>query len=137
MPSLNNCEIMGHVGSEPEMRYSPNNTAVTNFSCAVNRKYTRNNGEKVEDTEWFNIVVWGKLAESVNKYVTKGMLIYASGRIHLHKWTGDDNQERTRLQLNAVNCLFLNKPSGNGSRYSVPVEVQGEPNDILDDDVPF
>ena len=106
--SFNRVEIIGNVGKEPEMRFTPNGNAVTSFSVAVNSKY----GEK-ETTEWFNIVAWNKLAETCNQYITKGQQVFVDGRLQTRTWEGDDGVKHYRTELIANHVLFL------GSRKQV------------------
>jgi len=108
--SMNKILVIGNVGSDPEMRYTPNGTAVTSFSLATNRVYTNASGERKEETEWFTVNAWGREAENSNQYVTKGMKIYAEGRLKTDTWTGNDGQARFRLQINADRILFLDRP---------------------------
>lgn len=138
MPSYNNIEIIGHVGQEPEMRFIPNDTPVVNFSVAVNRRYTNAAGEKKEDTEWFSVVVWRKLAEIVNQYCRKGMLVFVSGYIHLYRWENEKGESRSRLQLNANSVLFLDRKSTDKGYDEVP-ELSGEDEAeyLEEDDIPF
>ena len=107
--SMNKILVIGNVGSDPEMRYTPNGTAVTSFSLATNRVYTNASGERKEETEWFTVNAWGREAENSNQYVTKGMKIYAEGRLKTDTWTGNDGQARFRLQINADRILFLDR----------------------------
>ena len=88
--SMNKILVIGNVGSDPEMRYTPNGTAVTSFSLATNRVYTNASGERKEETEWFTVNAWGREAENSNQYVTKGMKIYAEGRLKTDTWTGNE-----------------------------------------------
>jgi single-strand DNA-binding protein len=106
---MNKILVIGNVGSDPEMRYTPSGTAVTSFSLATNRVYTTSDGERHEETEWFRISAWGKLAEQCNNYVTKGMKIYAEGRLKSDTWTGNDGQTRVSLEISADKVLFLDR----------------------------
>ncbi len=121
--SMNKILVIGNVGSDPEMRYTPNGTAVTSFSLATNRVYTNASGERVEETEWFTVNAWGREAENSNQYVTKGMKIYAEGRLKTDTWTGNDGQARFRLQINADRILFLDR-SGEFSQNKPEPTVQ-------------
>ncbi|PJB47335.1 MAG: single-stranded DNA-binding protein, partial [Chloroflexi bacterium CG_4_9_14_3_um_filter_45_9] len=76
MASLNKVMLIGNVGNDPEMRYTPGGNPVTSFSVATNRRYTDSNGETKEETEWFRVIAWRKLAESCNQFVTKGKRVY-------------------------------------------------------------
>jgi len=106
---FNKMTLIGNVGSDPEMRYTPNGNPVTSFSVATNRRYTTAEGEQREETEWFTVNAWGREAENSNQYVTKGMKIYAEGRLKTDTWTGNDGQNRFRLQINADRILFLDR----------------------------
>ncbi|MCI0440075.1 MAG: single-stranded DNA-binding protein [Chloroflexi bacterium] len=119
---LNKIMVIGNVGRDPEMRYTPNGNPVTSFSLATNRTYTTSDGERHEETEWFSVVCWNKLAETVNQYVTKGKRVYVEGRLKSSTWTGQDGQQRFRNEINADRVLFLDRaaPSGEepGGGYS-------------------
>ena len=106
---LNKITVIGNVGNDPEMRYTPNGNPVTSFSLATNRRYTTGEGEQREETEWFRIVAWNKLAEQCNQYVTKGMRVYAEGRLKSSPWTGRDGQVRAGNEINAFQVLFLDR----------------------------
>lgn len=108
MPNLNNCEIIGHLGTEPEMRFMPTGRPVVSFNVAVNRRYTTGSGERREETEWFTVVAFGKLAENCNISLTKGQAVFVSGRVSLQRWEGkDDNLPKSRLEINARQVIFL------------------------------
>ena len=78
---MNKIIVIGNLGRDPEMRYTPNGQSVTSFSVASNRKYTTATGERREETEWFNVSAWGKLGETCNQYLTKGSQVYVEGRL--------------------------------------------------------
>ena len=107
--TLNKMIVIGNVGSDPEMRYTPNGNPVTSFRLATNRRYTTSDGEQHEETEWFTITAWNKLAEQVNQFVTKGMRVYADGRLKSDSWTGNDGQVRFRNEITANQVLFLDR----------------------------
>ena len=86
MSSLNKVQLIGRLGKDPEVRHLDSGITVCNFSIATSESYTNKIGEKVEQTEWHNIVAWGKLAEIIEKWVTKGMLIYIEGKLKTRKW---------------------------------------------------
>ena len=92
--TMNKMLVIGNAGTDPEMRYTPNGNAVTSFRLATNRRYTTADGEQHEETEWFTVTAWNRLAETVNQYVTKGMKVYAEGRLKSDSWTGQDGQTR-------------------------------------------
>ena len=130
--SLNKIMVIGNVGTDPDMRYTPNGSAVTSFRLATNRRYTTAAGEQREETEWFTITAWTQLAELCNQYVTKGMRIYAEGRLKSDSWTGNDGQTRFRNEIVANNVVFLGgraqdgaggetgPPPGGGDRAEAP-----------------
>ena len=101
--------VIGNVGTDPEMRYTPSGSPVTSFRIAVGRSYNSQDGERKQETEWFTVNAWGREAENSNQYVTKGMKIYAEGRLKTDTWTGNDGQARFRLQINADRILFLDR----------------------------
>ena len=109
MASLNKVMIIGNVGSEPEMRFTPNGNPVTSFSVATNRRYTTADGERKEETEWFTVVAWGRLAEQCNQFLTKGQRVYAEGRLHTRTWEGQDGQKHQRSEIVANRVLFLDR----------------------------
>ena len=102
MASLNRVEIIGNVGREPEMRFTPEGKEVVTFSVAVNSKF----GEK-ETTEWFNIVAWQKLAETCNQYLGKGQQVFIEGRLQTRTWEGEDGQKKYKTEVVANKVLFL------------------------------
>ena len=109
MVSVNKMIIIGNLGSEPEMRFTPNGRPVTSFSVATNRRYTTAEGERKEETEWFTVVAWSRLAEQCNQFLTKGRLVYVEGRIRLHTWEGQDGQRRYRNEIVAERVSFLDR----------------------------
>jgi single-strand DNA-binding protein len=126
--SLSKVILVGNLGSDPEMRYTPNGKAVTSFNVATNRRYTTSGGESREETDWFRVSVWGKQAEQCNQFLSKGKQVYVEGRLHARTWEGQDGQARTSLEVNAERVLFL------GRRGSAPLP-EGE--EIEPEDLPF
>ncbi len=115
MVSLNKVMLIGNLGSDPEMRFTPNGNPVTSFRVAANRVYTTSEGERKEETEWFSVVVWGKLAEQCNQFLTKGRLVYAEGRLSTRSWEGQDGQKRYRTEVVANQVSFLDRQGGGGA----------------------
>ena len=109
MPSLNKLTIIGNVGNEPEMRFTPNGKPVTSFSVATNWLYTSSEGERRQETEWFNVVAWNRLAEQCNQFLAKGRLVYVEGRIHTRNWEGQDGQQHSKIEVIASRVIFLEK----------------------------
>jgi len=112
MVSVNKMIAIGNLGSEPEMRFTPNGRPVTSFNVATNWRYTTAEGERKEETEWFSIVTWGKLAEQCNQFLTKGRLVYVEGRLRMHSWEGQDGQRRSKNEIIASRVSFLDRQAG-------------------------
>jgi single-strand DNA-binding protein len=135
MPSLNKITIIGNVGNEPEMRFTPNGKPVTSFSVATNWVYTSPEGERRQETEWFNVVAWNRLAEQCNQFLAKGKLVYAEGRIHTRSWEGQDGQQHSRMEVIANRVIFLDKKGAGGpSDEKVEDAASG---DMEPEDLPF
>ncbi|MGI2335287.1 MAG: single-stranded DNA-binding protein [Dehalogenimonas sp.] len=133
MVSLNKVMIIGNVGVEPEMRFTPGGHPVTSFTVATNRRYDAGDGEKKEETEWFSVVAWNKLAEQCNQYVAKGRLVYVEGRLRTRSWDGQDGQKRYKTEVIASTVSSLDRaPASSGD--SSAIESGG---DISPDDLPF
>ena len=101
--------IVGYLGADPEMRYTPDGVPVTSFNVAVNRRWTGKDGEPREKTTWFRVTAWRKLAETCAQYLSKGRLVLVEGDIEASAWTGADGQPRASLELTARNVQFLGK----------------------------
>ena len=114
MAGLNKMLVIGNLGTDPDMRYTPNGNPVTSFRLATGRTYTTSSGERREDTEWFTIVSWNQLAEQCNQYLTKGRRIYVEGRLKSDTWTGNDGQVRFRNEIIADRVLFLDRGTQTG-----------------------
>jgi len=141
MASLNKVMIIGNVGSEPEMRFTPNGNPVTSFRVATNRMYTTADGERKQETEWFTVVAWNKLAEQCNQFLSKGRLVYAEGRLHTRTWEGQDGQKRYRTEIVANRVSFLDRrtaaPLPEGAEEVETGEVQVETGEVVPEDIPF
>ncbi len=118
--------LIGNVGSDPEMRYTPNGKAVTSFSMATNYRYVGSDGERREETEWFRISVWGKRAESCNQFLSKGKRVFVEGRLRSRSWEGQDGQMRTSFEVSANRVIFLDRVAP----VSLPEEGELEPEDL-------
>ena len=106
---FNKMTLIGNVGSDPEMRYTPNGNPVTSFSVATNRRYTTAEGEQREETEWFRVSAWNRLGETCNQYVVKGMKVFVEGRFSSREWTDQEGQKRTSLEINCNEIQFLSR----------------------------
>ena len=139
MAGLNKIMIIGNVATDPEMRYTPNGNPVTSFRMATNRVYTSSDGERHEDTEWFTIVAWSKLAEQCNQYLNKGRRAYVEGRLHSDTWEGQDGQTRFNNEIIANQVVFLDTAQGgqpSDTEAAAPVEAGG-PADVDVENLPF
>jgi single-strand DNA-binding protein len=135
MVSLNKVMIIGNVGSDPEMRFTPSGSPVTSFSVATNHVSKTPEGEKKQETDWFNVITWNKLAETCNQFLTKGKLVYVEGRLHNRSWDGNDGQKHYRTEVIASQVTFLDKPGAQGAAAEKTGEVDGELNEP--GDIPF
>lgn len=146
--SFNKITIVGNLGRDPELRYTPQGNAVCNFSVATNEKKKDKTGDMQDVTTWFRITLWGKQAETASKYLTKGSPIYVEGRLRVEEWTDRDGGQRYTLEVHATDMQFISgarnddgydnsssnsdesfedRPSTNFSSQSTP----------SDDDIPF
>mgnify|MGYP001280152462 FL=1 len=130
--------VIGNVGSDPEMRYTPNGSAVTSFSVATNRRYTTSAGEQKEETEWFRVSAWNKLAETCNQYVVKGMKVYVEGRVSSSAWTDQEGQARSSLEINCTEVQFLTRVNTDQSdNESIQSSNPGSQNIDNPEDLPW
>ena len=109
--------LIGNLGSDPEMRYTTSGDAVTNFRVATTRRYKNREGQTVEDTQWFGVSAWGRLAEITSQYLTKGSKVYVEGPLSTRTWTGQDGQTRFSNEIRAFEVQFL---TPRGQTDSVP-----------------
>lgn len=147
MPSLNKAMIIGHLGSEPELKYTPSGTAVLSISCASSYKWkNKANGQDEQQTEWHRLVFWGKLAEVVTQYARKGDPIYVEGRLETRKWIDKKNVDHytTEIIVSQMQLLGnrgnakkdLSKPRTQPPKQEVPQQEIPSFEDF-DDDIPF
>ena len=149
MASLNRVVLIGNLTRDPELKTTPKGTSVANLGLAVNRRWTNQQGEKVDNTDFFNIVVWAKLAELCNEYVKKGSPIAVEGRLQHRTWETPEGQKRSTVEVVAENVQFLGRPQQAGKGFpqttdehsNQPQTQTAEPAagspDIQDSDVPF
>ena len=127
---MNKLIVIGNVGRDPEMRYTPSGQAVTSFSVASNHRYKTASGEQREETEWFNCQAWGKLAEVCNQYLVKGSQVYLEGRLRSRTYQTQGGETRFSNDVTISEFQFLGKRDGQGS--------QGDDSGTDDDlDLPF
>lgn len=113
MGSLNKATLIGNLGKDPEVRAIASGVKVANFSIATTESYTGKDGNKVDKTEWHNIVMWRGLAEVAEKYLKKGSQIYVEGRLQTRSWDDQNGQKRYTTEIVADNMVMLGRPSGN------------------------
>jgi single-strand DNA-binding protein len=152
--SLCKITMIGNLGRDPEMRYTPDGRPVTTFSVAVNRNTKNQAGEWLEETEWFRITVWGNQAERMAENLRKGSRVYVEGRFRTREWEGQDGQKRTALEVTADNVINLERrsreegegnfaPAAAGAAAGAAVPAGGPPggyragDDTELDDLPF
>jgi single-strand DNA-binding protein len=134
--------LVGNLGRDPEMRYTPSGQAVTNLSVATNRTYTDGSGNQVKQTVWFRISVWGKQAESAHQYLRKGRQVLVEGRLNPDDngnpriWNAQDGTPRASFEVTAETVRFLGGPGdGGGSAASADEPAVGAPES--EDEIPF
>jgi single-strand DNA-binding protein len=133
MANLNKVMIIGNVGTDPEMRFTPNGNPVTSFRVATSRFFTGPDGERKQETEWFTVTAWNKLAESCNQYLAKGRRAYVEGRLRSRVWEGQDGQKRTQVEIVAERVLFLDRQAA-----AAPVKEEGKADEEIEaEDLPF
>src|SRR4051812_48705306 len=111
---LNKVLLIGNLGKDPEMKYTPQGTPITTFSLAVSRNRKSPEGQVIDETEWFRVVAWERLAETCNEYLRKGSKVYIEGRLQTRKWTGQDGQERQTVEVVAQEMLLLDSRQQGG-----------------------
>ncbi len=149
---VNRVILVGHLGGDPEMRYTSSGTPVTNFSLATNERWNNQDGERQERTEWHKIVTWSKLAEISNQYLTKGQLVFIEGRIQTREWDDKDGNKRRTTEIVASEMRMMSPRSSDGPRQQEqeqkqePVGVAAEGGNagedkmdagVTEDDIPF
>ena len=149
--SLNQAQIIGYLGKDPEVRYLPNGDAVANFSIATSEKWKdKTSGEPREETEWHRISVFGRLAEIVGEYLKKGSLVFVQGKLKTRKWQDKDGNDKysTEVVLNGFNAVLtlLDKPAESEEREPAPQTQHTKPTtgvarrsqrEDMDDEIPF
>jgi single-strand DNA-binding protein len=121
MASINKVILIGNLGRDPEVRYTPSGTAVANFSIATTENWTNRDGDKESRTEWHRIVAWGRLGEICGEYLSKGKQVYIEGRIQTNEWEDQEGNKRQTKEIVALTMQML------GTRAS------SEPRDVVDE----
>ena len=121
--SFNTIMIMGNLGRDPELSYTPQGTAVCKFTVATNERRRDKAGEQQDITTWFRVTVWGKQAENVSRYLSKGRKVFVQGRLHVEEWTDREGKARQSLEVNASDVQFIDS-AGAGGVEGIPVRSQ-------------
>lgn len=111
---LNKVMIIGRLGKDPEMRYTPSGRPVTNFSVATSRSWTTSDGDRRTETEWFNVVAWSSLAEICNEYLVKGQQVYIEGRLQTRHWEDDNGNHHSSVEIVTNEMIMLGKRRSSG-----------------------
>jgi len=147
--SLNKVMVIGRLGQDPELKYTPGGAAVCNFSVATSENWTDKSGQKQERTEWHRIVVWGKLAELCNQYLAKGRQAFIEGRLQTRSWEDKEGQKRytTEIMANTVQFLDSKQTAGANATQTNSEKPAAETNapvyniesqeSFASDDIPF
>jgi single-strand DNA-binding protein len=126
---LNKVMVIGHLGRDPEMRYTPSGRPVTTFSVATSRTWFSADGERNEETEWFNVVSWGSLAEICNQHLHRGQQVYIEGRLQTRTWDDSEGKKRSTTELVAREMIMLGdgREDSTTSYVAAPNEEEGFP----------
>jgi len=139
--SFNKVILVGNLGRDPELRYTPQGTPVCSFSMATNERRKDKSGEMQDQTTWFRVTLWGRQAETASQYLTKGRPVYIEGRLRVEEWTDRDGKARHTLEVHGTDMQFI----GGGRGEEPPMEraaaaggaTTAEQLDAADDDIPF
>ena len=143
MASVNKVILIGNLGADPELRYTPGGRAVANFRMATSRSWNTKDGEKKEETEWHRIVAWDKLAEILGEYLKKGSPVYVEGRLQTRSWEDQSGVKRYSTEIVALEMKMLGQRQGTGSETRETTSNVSPPPDNMpstfeaDDDLPF
>ena len=134
MAGINKVILIGHLGADPELRYTPNGTPVANFRVATTERWINKQGERMESTEWHRIVAWGKLGEFCGQYLNKGKQVYIEGRLRTRSWEDKDGKKQWTTEIIAQRLQLLGKPE----KSSTPPEELAAPEEVpSEEDIPF
>jgi single-strand DNA-binding protein len=149
--SFNKIILVGNLGRDPELRYTPQGTPVCSFTLATNERRKDKAGESQDVTTWFRVTLWGRQAETASQYLTKGRPVYVEGRLRVEEWTDRDGKPRHTLEVHATDMQFIGGGRGEDSGGAAPSGGGGggrperssggsepaEGGEIGDDDIPF
>jgi single-strand DNA-binding protein len=131
---LNKVMIIGHLGRDPEMRYTPSGRPVTTFTVATSRSWNSMDGERHSETEWFNVVAWGNLAEICKQYLTKGQQVYIEGRLQSRKWDDKDGVKHSSVEIVASEMMMLGDRRDSQSSGQGHLEEHADEGPAADED---
>ena len=136
---LNKVQIIGHLGRDPEMRYTPSGKPITTFTVAVSRTWNTTDGERHNETEWFNIVAFGSLAETCKQYLNKGRQVYVDGRLQTRRWDDKEGVKHTNVEIVANEMIMLGDRRDHNSPGHAPSESEPQETDAptQEDEFPF
>jgi single-strand DNA-binding protein len=123
---LNKIMIIGNLGRDPEMRYTPSGRPVTSFSVGTRRTWNTPEGERREETEWFNVVAWGNLAEICKNYLTKGQQVYIEGRLQTRRWEDQEGKKHSNVEVVANEMIILGDRSRTSTEAAASTETPGD-----------
>ena len=134
--SVNKVILIGNLGQDPEARFTPQGTAVVNLSVATNESWKDQSGEVQERTEWHRVVMYGRMAETADKYMKKGQMVYVEGRLHTQEWEDKDQVKRRTTEIRCDNFTMLGRRGDDQYQGNNP--KKGQDNDTSSDgDLPF
>jgi len=136
---LNKVMIIGHLGRDPEMRYTPSGRPVTTFTVATSRSWNTVDGERHQETEWFNVVAWGNLAEICKQYLTKGQQVYVEGRLQTRHWEDKEGVKHSSVEIVSNEMMMLGdrRDSGGAEKHTAQTSEEIEPIATDEDEFPF
>ena len=146
MGSVNKVILVGNLGRDAELRYTPGGAPVATLNMATTEVWNDKGGQRQEKTEWHRVVLWGKTAESLNEYLTKGKQIYVEGRLQTRKWQDKDGNEKYTTEIRGDRVVLLGGGGGGGGQRQqraaaapgMDHDPMGEPvSELTDDDIPF
>jgi len=141
MGSVNKVILIGNLGRDGEVRYTPSGVAVATLNLATTEVWNDKAGQRQERTEWSRIVLWGKTAETLSQHLTKGRQIYVEGKLQTRTWDDKNGNKRYTTEVRADRIQLLgSKASGGSSRHTAPVESEmpsAEPEPLTEDEIPF
>ncbi len=138
--SVNKVILIGHLGADPEIRYTQGGAPVANLRIATNESWTNKNGQKEERTEWHRVVAWSKLAELAGQYLTKGRQVYVEGRLQTRSWDDKDGNKRYATEIVANSIQFLGGAADRKEAANLPPDLPAPPDDLKassEEDIPF